>query len=128
MIGILVISHGALGDALIDGATHVLGKRPAQLQCIAVGGRSDPDALLAATRAAIANLDQGDGVLILTDMVGGTPSNVATRALVAGKVAGVSGANLPMLVRVLTYRNGSLAHLVAKAISGGQQSVVELEP
>lgn len=128
MIGILVITHGALGEALIDGATHVLGKRPMQLHSINVGGRSDPDMLLDATRAAITTLDQGDGVLILTDMVGGTPSNVATRALLPGRVAGVSGVNLPMLVRVLTYRNGSLAQLVQKAISGGQQSVVELEP
>lgn len=128
MIGILVITHGALGEALIDGATHVLGKRPAQLESIAVGGKSDPDALLTTTRAAIAGLDQGEGVLILTDMVGGTPSNVATRALVAGRVAGVSGVNLPMLVRALTYRNGSLPDLVQKTIAGGQQSVAILEP
>ena len=128
MIGILVISHGTLGDALIEGATHVLGNRPALLQSIAVGGKSDPDKLLASTRAAIAGLDEGDGVLILTDMVGGTPSNVATRALAPGKVAGVSGVNLPMLVRVLTYRNGSLSQLVEKAVSGGQRSVVALEP
>jgi mannose PTS system EIIA component len=128
VIGILVIAHGNLGEALIQCATHVLGKQPERVANIAVAGRTDPDTLLDQAEQSITALDDGHGVLILTDMVGGTPSNVATRAIVPGRVEVVSGVSLPMLVRALTYRNGSLAALVAKAISGGRDGVVQLHP
>ena len=126
MIGLLIIAHGDLGKTLIQSATHMLGGTPMRVASIAVVGRADPDALLREAKQQIGALDDGSGVLILTDMVGGTPSNVATRALIPGQVEGVSGASLPMVVRALTYRHASLATVAIKATSGGQEGVVHL--
>ena len=126
MIGILIIAHGELGKTLIECAAHVLGQVPSKVASIAVAGRTDPDAVLEDAQQRIADLDDGSGVLVLTDMLGGTPANVATRAVVPGRVEGLSGASLPMLVRALTYRHAPLAVVVAKAISGGKQGIAPL--
>ncbi|MFM9887616.1 MAG: PTS sugar transporter subunit IIA [Burkholderiales bacterium] len=128
MIGLLIIAHGDLGKTLIQSATHVLGAAPARVASIAVVGRADPDALLRDVKQQISVLDDGSGVLLLTDMLGGTPSNVATRALVPGRVDGVCGASLPMVVRALTYRHAPLATVVVKATSGGLEGVGHLIP
>jgi len=126
VIGILIISHGTFGEALIHSASHVLGKRPQQASQMGVGLRDDPDAVLARARELLRQLDTGDGVLILTDMLGATPSNIATRLLKPGRVEGLAGASLPMLIRALTYRDEPLAALVEKAMSGGREGVVHL--
>lgn len=128
MVGILIIAHGALGETLIQCAWHVLGQRPARIASIIVAGRGDPEAILAQTQRVIPELDAGHGVLIMTDMCGGTPANVATRALVPGRVEAVSGINLPMLIRALTYRSQPLGEVLAKAVSGGQDGVMHLTP
>lgn len=126
MTGLLIIAHGTLGETLIQCASHVLGRRPPRTASIIVAGRGDPEMLLRQTRRLIADLDDGTGVLVLTDMCGGTPANIASRAILPGKVAAISGVNLPMLLRAVTYRGLPLAELVAKAISGGQDGVGEL--
>jgi PTS system ascorbate-specific IIA component len=69
-------------------------------------------------------MDEGNGVLILSDIYGATPCNIVSKLLIPGKVEGVSGVNLPMLVRALTYRNGDLSKLVEKALSGGREGVM----
>jgi PTS system ascorbate-specific IIA component len=74
----------------------------------------------------VRQLDGGEGVLVLTDILGATPSNIATRLLKPGRVEGVSGASLPMLIRALTYRDEPLADVVDKAVSGGCEGVVHL--
>jgi PTS system ascorbate-specific IIA component len=74
----------------------------------------------------VRQLDSGDGVLVLTDVYGATPANVAARVLAPGRVEGVAGVNLPMLVRALTYRNEPLATVVAKAMSGGVEGVFRM--
>ena len=71
--------------------------------------------------------NKGNGVLVFTDMLGATPSNLATRLLIPGRVEMVAGVNLPMLVRALTYRNEPLAALIDKATSGGRDGVVHIE-
>jgi mannose PTS system EIIA component len=125
-VGVLIVAHGDLGKMLIRCATHVLGSAPARVASIAVAADVDPEALLKKVRGRISALDNGAGVLILTDMLGGTPSNVATRALIHGRVEGLSGASLPMVMRAITYRNAPLATVVAKAASGGQDGVVHI--
>ena len=127
MIGILLVSHGAFGEALIHCASHVLGKRPLYLRQLGVTIHDDPDAILPVAEDLIRFLDQGSGVLVLTDIYGATPSNIATRLLVAGRVEGVSGVNLPMLVRALTYREEPLADLVEKALSGASEGVMRMQ-
>jgi len=68
----------------------------------------------------------GNGVLVMSDVFGATPSNIACKLLIAGRVEGVSGVSLPMLVRALTYRNEALKVVVGKAISGGLEGVMQL--
>lgn len=126
MVGILIIAHGTLGESLIHCASHVLGGRPAQLAHIGVSMHDDPQVLLSQAIKLLRSLDQGDGVLLLSDVYGATPSNIACRLLIPGKTEGVAGVNLPMLVRALTYRNEPLKTVVAKAISGGIEGVMQM--
>jgi mannose PTS system EIIA component len=127
MIGILIVSHGAFGEALIHCASHVLGKRPLRVRQIGITVHDDPDAILPQAQELVRALDDGSGVLVLTDILGATPANIATRLLAPGKVAGVSGVSLPMLVRALTYREQPLDVVLLKAMSGGREGVVRLE-
>ena len=126
MIGILLITHGTLGESLIHCASHVLNKRPPRLKQLSITAQDDPYNLLPQARALVKELDEGDGVLILSDMYGGSPANIGAKLLVPGKVEGVAGVNLPMLIRVLTYRDKPLALAVSKAVSGGCDGVVRI--
>lgn len=126
MVGILIIAHGTLGESLIHSATHVMGGRPPQLLQIGVSMHDDPAVVLPQAIKLTRGLDQGGGVLVLSDVYGATPSNIASKLLIPGKVEGVAGVNLPMLVRALTYRNESLKTVVAKAISGGVEGVMQM--
>ena len=128
MIGILIIAHGTLGESLIHCASHVLNKRPPRLRQLGVTAQDDPLLLLPQARALIKELDDGSGVLILSDMYGGSPSNIAAKLLVPGRVEGVAGVNLPMLIRALTYREKTLSTLVVKAVSGGCEGVLRIPP
>lgn len=124
MIGILIIAHGKLGHSLIDCASHVMGSIPPRLSYLEVHKQDDPAILIAKAQQIIAELDDGDGVLVLSDMYGATPCNVVTQLIKPNAVEGVAGANLPMLVRTLTYRDVPLKALVEKALSGGREGVV----
>jgi mannose PTS system EIIA component len=126
MIGILLITHGTLGESLIHTAIHVLNKRPARLRQLGVTAQDDPLLLLPQAHTLVKELNTGDGVLILTDMYGGSPSNLAAKLIDSGKVEAVAGVNLPMLIRALTYREKSLAVMVTKAISGGCEGVIRV--
>jgi mannose PTS system EIIA component len=126
MIGILLITHGTLGESLIHCASHVLNKRPPRLRQLSITAQDDPLLLLPQARRLVKDLDEGDGVLILSDMYGGSPSNIAAKLLIPGKVEGVAGINLPMLIRVLSYRDRPLQTIVAKAVSGGCDGVVRI--
>jgi len=128
MIGILIIAHGTLGESLIHCASHVLNKRPPRLRQLGVTAQDDPLLLLPQARALLKDLDSGSGVLILSDMYGGSPSNITQKLLIPGKVEGIAGVNLPMLIRVLTYRDKSLATLLTKAVSGGCEGVMRIPP
>jgi PTS system ascorbate-specific IIA component len=126
MIGILLITHGTLGESLIQTAIHVLNKRPPRLRQLGVTAQDDPLLLLPQAQAMIKELNAGDGVLILTDMYGGSPSNLSAKLAQPGKVEAVSGVNLPMLIRALTYREKTLDVMVTKAISGGCEGVMRV--
>jgi PTS system ascorbate-specific IIA component len=126
MIGVLVISHGAIGETLLASAEQILGARQAQVATLGVSRSDDPDKVLARARALAAQLDSGAGVLVLTDMFGATPCNVASRLLADGRIEGVSGVSLPMLVRLLSGRNGSLPAAVQRALTGGAEGVVHM--
>ena len=128
MIGMLIVSHGAFGESLIHCASHVLGKRPLHVRQLGVTVHDDPDALLPVARDLVRYVDQGQGVLVFTDICGATPSNLATRLLEPGRVEGIAGVSLPMLVRALTYREEPLETVIAKALSGGAEGIIRLSP
>jgi PTS system ascorbate-specific IIA component len=113
MIGILIIAHGTLGESLIHCASHMLNRRPPRLRQLGVAAQDDPVLLLPQARALVKEVDSGAGVLLFTDMYGGTPSNLAAKLVVPGKVEAVAGVNLPMLIRALTYRERDLATIAA---------------
>jgi len=126
MIGILIVSHGAFGEALIHCASHVLGRRPLYLRQLGVTVHDDPEAIRPVAEDLIRFLDQGAGVLVLTDIYGATPSNIASALLKPGRVEGIAGVNLPMLIRALTYRESPLATVIEKALSGGTEGVTRM--
>jgi mannose PTS system EIIA component len=126
MIGILIVSHGAFGESLIHSASHVLGRRPVYLRQLGVTVHDDPEALLPVAEDLIRFLDQGQGVLVLTDIFGATPSNVAAKLLKPGRVEGIAGVNLPMLIRALTYREEPLETALEKALSGASEGVMRM--
>jgi PTS system ascorbate-specific IIA component len=127
MIGILIVSHGAFGESLIHSASHVLGKRPLFLRQLGVTVHDDPEAILPVAEDLIRFLDQGQGVLVLTDIYGATPSNIAAKLLKPGKVEGLAGVNLPMLIRALNYREEPLASVIEKALGGATDGVRRME-
>ena len=126
MIGILIVTHGEIGTSLLDSASQILGARPQQVATLSVWRQDDPDDLVLRARELMDGIDAGDGVLILTDIFGATPGNVVSKLLQDGKVEGVSGVSLPMLLRVLTGRDGSIAAAVQRALSGGAEGLVHM--
>lgn len=109
-------------------AQHIMGRPLPNLGQLAVSKADDPDEILRRAQSLINELDDGSGVLLLTDIYGGTPSNVANRLISAGRVEAVAGVNLPMLVRALSYSHQSLEIAVSKAITGGLEGVLYMLP
>jgi PTS system ascorbate-specific IIA component len=122
-VGVLLVTHRGIGAELLASAERILGRLP--LPAAAIGMRSDDDcgATAAAIAARLAELDQGDGVLVLTDLFGATPSNLVRQAVDAYPCAIVTGLNLPMLVKVFNYPDLDLPSLAEKALEGGHQGV-----
>jgi mannose PTS system EIIA component len=126
MIGLFLITHTTYGESLIQCACHVLNKRPQQLAQLGVALQDDPLDLLPLARDMIKLVDSGDGVLIMTDVYGATPANVAMKLLEPGRIEGLSGVNLPMLLRALTYRDKDMETLVTRATTGGRDGIVNM--
>jgi PTS system mannose-specific IIA component len=126
MIGILLITHGTFGESLIQNVCHVLNKRPPLIGQLGVAAQDDPLDILPMAKLLLGEVNEGDGVLILTDILGATPSNLALKLLEPGRIEGVAGVNLPMLLRALTYRKNSLDALLQKAISGGHDGIINM--
>lgn len=129
MIGILIISHGNLGESLVESANHVMGKRLPDVAHIAIHPQDDPDVILSKAMGLVRELDSGEGVLVLSDICGATPCNIATRLVASTEqVICLAGVNLPMLVRALTYRTEPLPVTAEKALAGGRDGVFRINP
>lgn len=127
MIGIFLVTHGTLGEALIQCACHVLNKRPPQIVQLGLSAQDDPLDILPQARQMLGWADSGYGVLVMTDIFGATPGNVAAKLIEPGHVEAIAGVNLPMLLRVLTYRERDMDTLLKRAVSGGCEGVLHIE-
>ncbi len=126
MIGLLLITHETLGESLIQCVCHLLNKRPAQLLQLGVAAGDDPTDLLPLAHQMLKLVDTGEGVLIITDIYGATPSNLAAKLLQPGQIEGLTGANLPMLLRAISYRDKGMEILLARATGGGRDGVLNM--
>lgn len=128
MIGLFLITHGSFGESLIQCACHVLNKRPPQLAQLGVSAQDDPLDILPTAQRWASLVDNGKGVLILSDVFGATPSNIARKMVRPGVVETIAGVNLPMLLRALTYRDKDMATLITRSVAGGRDGVMYLKP
>ena len=124
MIGILLVTHDGLGDSLVECVRHVMGSAPPKLQVLSVRADDDPKKKEDEARQLIVQLDTGGGVLLLSDLFGATPSNIARRLCRSESVLGVAGVNLPMLLRAVSYRDRPLVEVAQKALQGGRECIV----
>ncbi|HHB13037.1 MAG TPA: PTS sugar transporter subunit IIA [Chromatiales bacterium] len=126
-VGLLIITHAHVGRELLETAVQMLGLCPLRTGRLDVPMDADTDALRARARSLCAELDAGDGVLVLTDLYGSTPCNIALELMDKARVQVVAGVNLPMLVRVLNYPTLDLWALTTKAVTGGHDGIVICE-
>jgi PTS system mannose-specific IIA component len=121
-IGLVIVAHGALADALLHATEHVVGSQPGMM-AIAIGPNDDLRRSQSQINQAVAEVRAGSGVIVVTDMFGGTPSNLAHGAMDEPDVEVIYGANLPMLVKLAKMRDRPLAEAVAAGIEAGRKYV-----
>lgn len=122
-VGILIISHDGIGQALFDTANNMIENNPLNVKLLTATCACDPDKVYDTAITAVDELNEGSGVLVLTDLIGSTPSNIAHRLQQHTDVNIVTGINLSMLIRVFNYPNLDLEGLTQKAYSGGIDGV-----
>jgi PTS system mannose-specific IIA component len=125
MIGIVIVTHSQLGDALIEAAEFIIGKRPEALVSVSIDLNESAEVLRGKIAKGIKKVESKDGVLILTDMFGGTPSNLSYSFLEEGKIEVISGVNLPILIRAANTRakKKDLTKLAVKLEKFGKKSI-----
>lgn len=123
-VTVLLITHEEIGTALLQAAEQTLGDLPLETTVISVKDDTNPEALLPRLQQFIQQTDMGKGLLILTDLYGSTPSNIAKNLQNDTNIRVISGLNLPMLIKIMNYAHLPLNELAEKAISGGKQGVV----
>lgn len=126
MAGILVVAHNHLGESLVDCVKHVLGVVPDNVKVLSVYADDDPQQKVREGHELVRQLDQGKGVLILADIYGATPSNVARQLCRKEHIMGVAGVNLPMLLRVVCHPQKTMPELAQIALEGGRDCIVEM--
>lgn len=127
-VGLLIVSHDCLGQSLLDTVTATLGHCPMRVSALSVARDADPDEMQRQALQLATELEQGDGLLVLTDIYGSTPSNIACRLQSLPAVRVVAGVNLPMLFRIFNYAALDLDALTEKALSGGRDGVMAACP
>jgi len=124
MIGVIVVTHCHLGEELIAAAQLVVGEDLKQFQAVSIDPTEGSEEIHKKIVAAIRKVDSGQGVLILTDMYGGTPSNISLSFLEEKKIEVITGVNLPMLLKLATFQDGmDLEQLAAFITDYGQRNI-----
>jgi PTS system mannose-specific IIA component len=123
MIGLVLVTHGRLAAEFAAAMEHIVGAQPA-LESVCIGADDDMEARRADIAAAVARVDQGQGVILLTDMFGGTPSNLAISLMGSGQIEVIAGINLPMLIRLASVRKSmTVANAVEAAAAAGRKYI-----
>jgi PTS system ascorbate-specific IIA component len=123
-VGVLIITHNGIGQDLLYTASNLFDPIPLATRALPISLNCNPDALQKKAEKLYRELDTGEGVLILTDIFGSTPSNIASSLLGHDNAHMVSGVCLPMLIRIFNYANLDLESLAQKAISGGHDGII----
>jgi mannose PTS system EIIA component len=124
MIGIVIVTHDKLGEALIEAVISIVGANPEFVKAVTVNIKENADNLRNKIADGIKQVDRGKGVLILTDMFGGTPSNLSYSFLEEGRIEVISGVNLPVLFKAIDLRGKmDLANLASNVETFGKRSI-----
>jgi mannose PTS system EIIA component len=124
MTGILLVTHANLGKTLIETIEFILGKSQDNLSCVSINIQENPDTLRKKIKKGISKVTSDNGVIILTDMFGGTPSNLSYSFLEEGKVEVISGVNLPILLKAVTARSKmDMESLTLSLVEHGKKSI-----
>jgi len=123
-VGLLLITHDKIGKTLLSVSKSMLGKPSIKTAAISVPDNCDIEKITRRAMAKRNKLNQGDGVLVLTDLYGASPCNVAQKISDVDTTIVVSGLNLPMLIRIMNYAHLALPELAEKAVSGGHNGIL----
>lgn len=123
-VSILTITHTNIGQEFLNAAESMLSELPLACKSLSVSDTCDPEEVLNNALTICKELDQGDGILVLTDIFGSTPSNICNKLSNIENTSVIAGLNLPMLIRVMNYPDLSLPELVDKALSGAHDGII----
>jgi PTS system mannose-specific IIA component len=133
MVGILIVAHTPVASAMLGFAEHTFGLAPERVRAVDIPPYEDTKASFDRVMKAAYGVNSGHGVLILTDVMGATPANVASKLEALGPLSGLNapvivlaGLNLPMLMRCISHRGESIEQLAKKALQGGQNGILRL--
>ncbi len=128
-VAILIITHDSIGQSILDAAANVLGVCPVKTRVISFHKHSNPESVYDQAKSVCQDMDDGDGVLILTDLFGSTPSNIAVKLLKQiNNYCLITGINLQMLIRIMNYPQLNLKKLAEKATSGAREGIFIVDP
>lgn len=122
-VALLLVSHNKVATSLMEVAASIMNDPPTNYACVEIPMDAQVDNMVTKIDNNISQLDTSDGILIITDMYGGTPSNIAEKFAGSKNTRMISGMNLPMLIRAMNYRDLPFVELTEKIVSGGQQSI-----
>ncbi len=125
-VGILLITHDDIGTSLIESLKQMLGTLPLKVKVLPIRHENEPLVFCYHAEKLFLSLNEGQGVLVLTDLYGATPSNIACSLVRNHRIRIVSGVNLPMLVKIMNYPTADLDTLANKALSGGCQGILDV--
>jgi PTS system mannose-specific IIA component len=132
MVGIVIVAHTPVASAMLGFAEHAFGDLPERVRAVDVPPYEDIKVSFDRVFEAAKKVNSGNGILVLTDVMGATPANVASKLAAPGpsaelgNVIVLTGLNLPMLMRCITHRGESLEELAAKVLQGGQNGILRL--
>ncbi len=125
-VGVLLITHDDIGTSLVESLEKMLGQLPLKVKVLPIRHENEPLAFCYHAKNICQSLDKGHGVLVLTDLYGATPCNIAKSLINHQRVRIISGVNFAMLVKIMNYPNSDLESLAGKALSGGCQGVLDV--